>query len=68
MDVLNSDLVDQIAKLDNENDENDEEIESNSSKGPWVLVASAFGLGKRVPVTHFRLQIRAGMGLKAIKF
>ena len=65
MDVLTSDLVDQIAKLDNENDE---DIESNSSKGPWVLVASALGLGKRVPVTQFRLQKRAGMGLRAIKF
>ncbi len=65
MDVLTSDLVDQIANLDNENGD---EIESNSSKGPWVLVASAFGLGKRVPVTQFRLQKRAGMGLRAIKF
>jgi len=33
-----------------------------------VLVASASGLGKRVPVTHFRLQKRAGMGLRAMKF
>ncbi len=68
MDVLTSDLVDQISNLDNENDEIDLDIESNSSKGPWVLVASAFGLGKRVPVTQFRLQKRAGMGLRAIKF
>jgi DNA gyrase subunit A len=36
--------------------------------GPWVLVASASGLGKRVPVTQFRLQKRAGMGLRAMKF
>ncbi len=68
MDVLTSDLVDQLAKIDNENDENDEDLESNSSNGPWVLVASAYGLGKRVPVTQFRLQKRAGMGLRAIKF
>jgi len=68
MDVLTSDLVDQLASIDNDNDENEQELESNSSKGPWVLVASAFGLGKRVPVTQFRLQKRAGMGLKAIKF
>jgi DNA gyrase subunit A len=33
-----------------------------------VLVASASGLGKRVPVDQFRLQKRAGMGLRAIKF
>ena len=68
MDVLTSDLADQLASLENEYDENGEEVESNSSKGPWVLVASAFGLGKRVPVTNFRLQKRAGMGLRAIKF
>ena len=43
-------------------------ILKNSSDGPWVLIASAFGLGKRVPVTQFRLQKRAGMGLRAIKF
>jgi len=33
-----------------------------------VLVASAGGLGKRVPVTQFRLQKRAGMGLRGMKF
>ena len=45
-----------------------EEKETNLTDGPWVLVASSFGLGKRVPVTQFRLQKRAGMGLRAIKF
>tara|TARA_B100000900_G_scaffold246263_1_gene209467 strand:- start:3051 stop:4436 length:1386 start_codon:yes stop_codon:yes gene_type:complete len=68
MDVLSRDLVDQLANLVNENDENEEDLENKSSNGPWVLVASAFGLGKRVPVTQFRLQKRAGMGLRAIKF
>ncbi len=67
MDVLTSDLVDQLAKNEDLTEE-DENLEVNSSKGPWVLIASAFGLGKRVPVTQFRLQKRAGMGLKAIKF
>ena len=33
-----------------------------------MLIASSLGLGKRVPVTQFRLQRRAGMGLRAIKF
>jgi len=42
--------------------------EDSASEGPWVLVASASGLGKRVPVTQFRLQKRAGMGLRAMKF
>ena len=30
--------------------------------------SECIGLGKRVPVTQFRLQKRAGMGLRAIKF
>ena len=68
MDVLTSNLVDKLAKLEDPVKEIDCDIESNSSNGPWVLVASAFGLGKRVPVTQFRLQKRAGMGLRAIKF
>ncbi len=68
MDVLTSDLVDQLAKSEDLTKESDENLEENSSEGPWVLIASAFGLGKRVPVTQFRLQKRAGMGLRAIKF
>ncbi len=64
MDVLSTELADHVDKS------NDEEIddEVSISEGPWVLVASASGLGKRVPVTQFRLQKRAGMGLRAIKF
>ena len=70
MDVLSCDMVDQLANLEEEDieNENEEDLESKSSNGPWILVASAFGLGKRVPVTKFRLQKRAGMGLRAIKF
>ncbi len=68
MDVLTSDLVDQLAKNEGNSKEFDENLEVNSSEGPWVLIASSFGLGKRVPVTQFRLQKRAGMGLRAIKF
>jgi len=68
MDVLTSDLVDQLAKSEDLTKESDENLEVNSSEGPWVLIASAFGLGKRVPATQFRLQKRAGMGLRAIKF
>jgi len=68
MDVLTSDLVDQLAKNEDLTKEFDENLEVNSSEGPWVLIDSAFGLGKRVPVTQFRLQKRAGMGLRAIKF
>ncbi len=68
MDVLTSDLVDQLAKMELPDKEIDENLEVNTSDGPWVLIASAFGLGKRVPATQFRLQKRAGMGLRAIKF
>ena len=64
MDVLPVELADQVAQsLDH-----DEAESSSSVDGPWVLVASATGLGKRVPVTQFRLQKRAGMGLRAMKF
>ena len=68
MDVLTSDLVDQLSKNEDLTKEIDDNLEVNSSEGPWVLIASAFGLGKRVPATQFRLQKRAGMGLRAIKF
>ena len=68
MDVLTSNLVDQLAKIEDLSENLDDNVEENSSEGPWVLIASAFGLGKRVPVTQFRLQKRAGMGLRSIKF
>ena len=68
MDLLTSELVDQLSTLDDIDIDANDNSENNLSEGPWVLVASSFGLGKRVPVTQFRLQKRAGMGLKAIKF
>ena len=68
MDVLTSNLVDQLAQIEDLTEDLGDNIEENSSDGPWVLIASAFGLGKRVPVAQFRLQKRAGMGLRAIKF
>jgi DNA gyrase subunit A len=74
MDVLPAELADQVAssaeaELDGEADLDAEGLEETAaSEGPWVLVASASGLGKRVPVNQFCLQRRAGMGLRAIKF
>ena len=65
MDVLSTELADNVDKSDVQDELEDE---SSVSEGPWVLVASGSGLGKRVPVTQFRLQKRAGMGLRAIKF
>ena len=48
--------------------ENSEEVSNASSTGPWVLVITMGGYGKRVPVSQFRLQNRAGQGLMATKF
>jgi DNA gyrase subunit A len=72
MDVLPAELADRVASsAEDGGDEESEEAEGEDtapSDGPWVLVATASGLGKRVPVDQFRLQKRAGMGLRAIKF
>jgi DNA gyrase subunit A len=69
MDVLPAELADQIAASADEGEEGSDEGETAAvAEGPWVLVASASGLGKRVPVKQFRLQKRAGMGLRAMKF
>jgi DNA gyrase subunit A len=67
MDVLPAELADRVASAAVEEEEGVGE-EVAPSDGPWVLVASASGLGKRVPVQQFRLQKRAGMGLRAIRF
>jgi len=75
MDVLPAaDLADRVADsqgaVDAESDSDAEPSEEavEGGDGPWALVASASGLGKRVPVDQFRLQRRAGMGLRAIRF
>jgi len=69
MDVLPVELADRVANSSAAVDEDLEEAdEAAAGEGPWVLVAAASGLGKRVPVDQFRLQKRAGMGLRAMKF
>lgn len=70
MDILPSQVVASIAEgneMETETETEDLEAEC-SSQGPWALVITMGGLGKRVPVTQFRLQNRAGMGLRAMKF
>ena len=62
MDILSSLVVEAIEKA------SEGEEDTTADMGPWVLVVAAGGLGKRVPVSNFRLQNRAGMGLVAIKF
>ncbi|MEB3828562.1 DNA gyrase subunit A [Phormidium sp. CCY1219] len=78
MDVLPSQVSAQMAALGDEEpevednlngDSEDSETEAESSfTGPWALVITTAGYGKRVPVNQFRLQRRAGKGVIAIKF
>ncbi|MDB9486909.1 DNA topoisomerase (ATP-hydrolyzing) subunit A [Dolichospermum circinale CS-537/01] len=56
----------EIAEI--ENIEETAETSNSNSTGPWVLVITVGGYGKRVPVSQFRLQNRAGQGLMATKF
>ena len=69
MDILPSQVVATIAENDAPEVEAEEELDLECSRqGPWALVITTGGLGKRVPVSQFRLQNRAGMGLRSIKF
>ncbi|NCJ05764.1 DNA gyrase subunit A [Synechococcales cyanobacterium C] len=43
-------------------------VGTSANPGPWVLVITSKGFGKRVPIGQFRLQNRAGKGLTATKF
>ncbi|MUG93823.1 DNA gyrase subunit A [Scytonema sp. UIC 10036] len=54
--------------LEVEVNEESVEVTGNGSTGPWVLVITMGGYGKRVPVSQFRLQKRAGQGIMATKF
>ena len=68
MDVLPALITDAIAQAQASGDTEDTDEAAANSVGPWVLVITAGGMGKRVPVSMFRLQNRAGMGLQALKF
>lgn len=84
MDILPSQVVASMTSVDSEapeadsileaeseedlEDLNSEELVETAGQGPWVLVVTTGGYGKRVPVSQFRLQNRAGMGLRATKF
>ena len=73
MDILPSQVIAQMMEVSEEtSDDIDETITEDiavpAGEGPWILVVTTGGLGKRVPVTQFRLQNRAGMGVLAIKF
>ena len=72
MDILPSQVVANISVSDSEIEdealESEELLAEEANQGPWVLAITTGGYGKRVPVSLFRLQNRAGMGVKAIKF
>lgn len=68
LDTLNTEEVEDIETEDIETTEDTAEVPENGSVGPWVLVITMGGYGKRVPVGQFRLQNRAGQGLMATKF
>ncbi len=73
MDILPSQVIAQIAAATEDAAEDidetaTEDVAVPAGTGPWILVVTTGGLGKRVPVTQFRLQNRAGMGVLAIKF
>ena len=67
---LNTDSEAAVEESETEEIENEESLElnNNGSNGLWVLVITIGGYGKRVPVSQFRLQNRAGQGLMATKF
>jgi len=74
MDILPSQVIASFAAdADTESEEETEEANGSelvvpAGQGPWVLVVTMGGYGKRVPVSQFRLQNRAGMGILATKF
>jgi DNA gyrase subunit A len=73
MDILPSQVVEAIAasteaEIEIPEDSAAEETTISAGEGPWLLAITTNGVGKRVPVTQFRLQNRAGMGTIAIKF
>ncbi len=78
MDILPSSVVANItqaaaspiggSETGEESEPTAEDVPITNGHGPWVLVITMGGYGKRVPVSQFRLQNRAGMGLVATKF
>lgn len=68
MDILPSQVTHAVEEAEAAGADEDSDEAAANSLGPWVLLITAGGMGKRVPVSLFRLQNRAGMGLKALKF
>lgn len=70
MDIIPAQIVATIdsSSEDEEEDSGDELLDEAIDQGPWLLAITNNGYGKRVPISKFRLQNRAGMGVRAIKF
>jgi DNA gyrase subunit A len=69
LEVEEEDLEIEIEEIEEvESDEIADEIPSINNPGPWVLVITTNGYGKRVPVGQFTLQNRGGKGRIATKF
>ncbi|MBE9078693.1 DNA topoisomerase (ATP-hydrolyzing) subunit A [Romeria aff. gracilis LEGE 07310] len=68
MDILPAQVVAEAMEEPDSSDGEDDISMRDLHQGPWVLMIAAGGLGKRVPVSNFRLQNRAGLGLVAMKF
>ncbi|WP_448514268.1 DNA gyrase subunit A [Parathermosynechococcus lividus] len=69
MDILPGAIAKSLSATGDDGDDTDDSDEAAAqSAGPWVLVITTNGYGKRVPVQQFRLQNRAGMGITATKF
>ncbi|MDJ0903803.1 MAG: DNA gyrase subunit A [Xenococcus sp. MO_188.B8] len=69
MDILPSQVAASLdAATEDEEDETEEIISEEAALAPWLLAITTNGYGKRVSVSKFRLQNRAGMGVRAIKF
>ena len=57
-----------IEDIEVEESETEDEIAVQNSQGPWVLIITMGGYGKRVPVSQFKLYNRATKGKIATKF
>jgi DNA gyrase subunit A len=71
MDIIPAQIVatiDTSVEDEDEDDSAEELVEEGIDQGPWLLAITKNGYGKRVPIGKFRLQNRAGMGVRAIKF
>ncbi len=66
MDILPAQVIAEMKEESSEEEETTQEFTQPETL--WILAITKGGYGKRVPITQFRLQNRAGKGLSAMKF